>query len=220
MNHNRPTTVAGRPEARIAVREIDSEAELHQFLRWAAASGVGDPDFLIEQLLGFHRHGLLGNDLVTSRAAVRRTLDSHGVPAAAATRTTVTVALVDGELAGGIISGPTLWLLTRVIAVSPDHLLQALLRTSEIQVLAVDEQYRRIGAGTALVNSAIRASRALKAHLLYGRFPEEPRVSRLYRRCGLTSHPPGAAIDFGRLAGIDLTIDTCSEDRFVTHNLR
>ncbi|MGN2636505.1 GNAT family N-acetyltransferase [Nocardia takedensis] len=221
MTHYRRTTVdTGRPQRRIAVRDIDSEAELHQCLRWAAASGVGDPDFLVEQLLGFHRDGLLGSDLVTSRATLRRTLDGHGVPAAAATRTTVTVALVDGQLAGGIISGPTLWLLTRVIASSPDDLLLALMRTSEIQVLAVDEQHRRSGAGTALVNSAVRASRALKAHVLYGQFQDTPGLSRLARRCGFTTHPPGAAVDFGRLAGIDLTIDPSSEDRFVTHDLR
>lgn len=221
MTQYRPTTVnTDRPDPRIAVRDIDSEAELHQFVRWAAMSGVGDPDFLVEHLLGFHQDGLLGSDLITTRATVRRTLDTHGVPAAAATRTSASVAVVDGQLAGGILSGPTLWLLTRVIATSPDHLLLALLRTSEIQVLAVDEQHRRTGAGAALVNSAIRSSRALKAHVLYGQFPNTPPLLSFYHGCGLTVHTPGAAIDFGKLAGIDLTINTSSEGRFFTHNLR
>ncbi|WP_040713685.1 MULTISPECIES: GNAT family N-acetyltransferase [Nocardia] len=219
-HHHSATLDTDRGEPRIAVREIDSEAELHQFVRWAAMSGVGDPDFLVEQLLGFHQDGLLGSGHTSARATLRRTLDTHGVPAAAATRTSASVAVVDGEIAGGVISGPTMWLLTRVIANSPDHLLLALLRTSEIQVLAVDEQHRRTGAGAALVRSAIRSSRALKSHVLYGQFPNTPPLSTFYRSCGLTVHTPGAAIDFDSLAGLELRIYTSSEDRFFTHNLR
>ncbi|MET7772070.1 GNAT family N-acetyltransferase [Nocardia sp. NPDC005366] len=221
MTHHLSATLdTGRPDRRITVREIDSETELNQFVRWAAISGVGDPDFLVEYLLGYHQDGLLGSGHTNARATLRRTLDTHGVPAAAATRTTVSVAVVDGRIAGGVITGPTMWLLTRVLANTPDHLLLALLRTSEIQVLAVDEQHRRTGAGAALVRSAIRSSRALKAHVLYGQFPNTPRLSSFYRGCGLTVHTPGTAIDFDRLAGIELTIHTASEDRFFTHNLR
>ncbi|WP_216917625.1 GNAT family N-acetyltransferase [Nocardia noduli] len=219
-HHHSATLDTDRAEPRIAVREVDSEAELNQFVRWAAISGVGDPDFLVEYLLGFHQDGLLGSGHTSARTALRRTLDTHGVPAAAATRTTVSVAVVDGDLAGGVITGPTMWLLTRVIANSPDHLLLALLRTSEIQVLAVDEQHRRSGVGAALIRSALRSSRALKAHVLYGQFPNIPRLSSFYRGCGLTVHTPGAAIDFDQLAGIELRIHTASEDRFFTHNLR
>ncbi|MFC9965671.1 GNAT family N-acetyltransferase [Nocardia ignorata] len=216
----RTGTSTAHSSRRVAVREIDSEAELHQFVRWAAMCGLGDPDFLVEHLLGFHQEGLLGSDRTTHRATVRDTLDTHGVPAAAATRTTALVAVADGRIVGGILTGPTMWLLTRAIVSSPDHLLLALLRTAEIQVLAVDEQHRRTGIGTALVHAATAAARTMKAHVLYGRFPNTPTLTNFYRAAGLTVHHTGTTIEFTELAGIDLTVTPALEDRIFTHGLR
>ncbi|MGW5456712.1 GNAT family N-acetyltransferase [Nocardia sp. NPDC003979] len=212
----RTSTAATPSPSRVAVREIDSESELHQFRRWAAMCGFGDPDLLVEQLLGFHRDGLLGSD----RATVHDTLDTHGVPAAAATRTTALVAVADGSIVGGILTGPTMWSLTRAIVSNPDHLLLALLRIAEIQVLAVEENHRRLGVGTALVHAATAAARTMKAHMVYGEFPNTPTLTSFYRAAGLTVHHPDTAIEFSELAGIDLTLTPDPEDRVFTHGLR
>lgn len=219
-NTTHTDSTATDSRARVAVREIDSEAELHQFVRWAAMCGIGDPDYLVESLLGFHREGLLDSDRVTHRATVRNTLDTHGVPAAAATRTTALVAVADGRIVGGVLTGPTLWLLTRAIVISPDHLLLALLRTAEIQALAVDEPYRHTGIGTALVHAAAAAAKAMKAHVLYGQFPNTSALTSFYRAAGLTVRESGTAVQFNPLAGIDLTVTAAPEDRIFTHGLR
>jgi GNAT superfamily N-acetyltransferase len=208
------------PPSRVVVREIDSEAELEQFGRWADMCGTGAPDMLVEQLLGFHRDGLLGSDRTTHRATVRDTLDTHGVPAAAATRTTALVAVADGRIVGGILTGPTMWSLTRAIVSNPDHLLLALLRIAEIQVLVVEEDHRRIGIGTALIHAATAAARTMKAHMVYGEFPNTPTLTSFYRAAGLTVHHPESAIEFSELAGIDLTLTPDPEDRVFTHGLR
>lgn len=209
-------TTSSAPSRRIAVREIDSEAELHQFVDWAAMCGYGDPNLLVAQLTGFHRAGLLGSD----RTSVHDTLDTHGVPAAAATRTTALVAIADGRVVGGILTGPTLWLLTRAILSSPENLLLALLRTAEIQVLAVEENHRRCGIGTALIHAATAGARTMKAHVLYGQFPNTPTLTSFYRSVGLTVHHPETALEFTELAGVDLTLIPDPDDRIFTHALR
>ncbi|WP_216916752.1 GNAT family N-acetyltransferase [Nocardia noduli] len=209
-----------RPNPRIAVRSVDSESELHRFVGWSHESGVGDPEFLVDQLLGFHRNGLLGVAPDPTPHTIQEILDSHGVPSAAATRTTVAVAVLDGQLAGGIIAGPSIWLLTRVLANNPDQLLPALLRTVEIQVLAVADQHRRRGVGTALVRAALAAAQTMKAHVLHGQILDDPSLASFYRGCGLTVHRPGIGIDFTELAAIDLTVTIDDEQRFLTHVLR
>ncbi|WP_157978723.1 GNAT family N-acetyltransferase [Nocardia aurea] len=209
-----------RPPRRIAVRSVDSESELLRFVGWAQESGVGGPEFLVDQLLGFHHDGLLGVAADTTPRTIAETLDSHGVPSAAATRTTVAVAVLDGRLVGGIIAGPAVWLLTRVLANNPDQLLPALLRTVEIQVLAVDDQYQRRGVGTVLVRAALAAARTMKAHVLHGQILDDPSLASFYRGCGLTVHRPGTGIDFTELAAIDLTVTIDDEQRFLTRVLR
>ncbi|WP_040714194.1 GNAT family N-acetyltransferase [Nocardia takedensis] len=214
--HARSATVPRR----VAVRAIDSEAEIHQLTRWAAMSGIGDPDHLVEDLLEHHVDGLLGLDPAISPAVVSRTLDTHGVPAAAATRTTALVAVADGRIVGGILSGPTLWLLTRAVAAGHDHLLQALLRTTEIQVLAVDELHRRNGIGTALIRAAVAAARTMSTRVLYTRIPDTPAHTNFVRASGLTVHPPGAELDLYELAGLDLTLTPAPAERICTLRLR
>ncbi|MGW4370334.1 GNAT family N-acetyltransferase [Nocardia takedensis] len=205
---------------RVAVRAVDSEDEIHQFVRWAAMSGVADPDHLVQDLLEHHIDGLLGLDPATSRAVVRRTLDTHGVPAAAATRTTALVAVADGRIVGGLLCGPTLWLLTRAVAAGHDHLLQALLRTTEIQVLAVDEPHRRCGIGTALIRAAVAAARTMRTRVLYTQIPDTPAHTSFFHATGLTVHPPATELELHELAGLDLTLTPAHGERICTHRLR
>ncbi len=89
----------------IAVREIDSESELHLSGDWATMCGIDDPDYLVADLLGFHQDGL--------SVATEGPGPGHRMPCPRHTaslpplrsRTSDLVAVANGRLVGGVLSG-------------------------------------------------------------------------------------------------------------------
>lgn len=198
------------PEITVRATTTESELDRH-FRRWADMSGT-DPDY-IDNLIRFHRDGLLD----TGTDTLQTTLDTHqSILAAAATRTIVLLALLDGQPAGGLIAGPSAGLATLALLDDPDTLLPALRRITILQVLAVDPTHRHHGVGTTLMNAGTAAVTAIGTDVFYGDFPDDPTLTSFFRRCGLTVHAPGAIIDFAPHTDLHLSLTPETGSRFFT----
>ncbi|WP_280479027.1 GNAT family N-acetyltransferase [Nocardia asiatica] len=206
-----------RAAARLVVRRADSEGELRRFEQWSAMAGHSDPQMLVDLLIGSSWDGVLGSALTNSATErIQQLLDSRGgVPAAAAARTAVLVAVVDGYIAGGIIAGPSWPLLTRVMSADHDTLMAALLKTSELQIVGVDDEHRERGVGKALVEAAIDAARLAQANIFYGQFDtEREHLTSFYRSCRLTVQHPNLGLDFAEFVDIPAHLHATAEERY------
>ncbi|WP_249645244.1 GNAT family N-acetyltransferase [Nocardia sputi] len=213
---DRDNSLRSGSTGRLIVRRAESERELWRFEQWSAMAGHADPRMLVDLLIGFHRTAILGS-VLTSPATepIQQLLKSKGgVPAAVAARTAVLVAVLDGHIVGGIIAGPSWAVLTQVLSADRDKVMAALLKTSELQIVGVDDEHRERGVGKTLVDNAIDVARAAKARIFYGRFDTERRhLTSFYRSCGLTVQHPGIGLDFTDLADIPLYLPATTEER-------
>ncbi|WP_067837317.1 GNAT family N-acetyltransferase [Nocardia lijiangensis] len=208
-----PADLAARP----IVRRAEDDDELIGFHDLAVLAGVSDPNLLVRQLLTHSHDQILGASLDgTDPGRVIHALHNDGLPATVARRTMALAAVVDGQLVGGLVAGPSVQtLLQPAVQGRRDTLTAALLRTIEIQIVAVNAEHRHLGVGTALVRAAIDQARRANAHLVHGQFDtERTNLASFFRGCGFSVDLPTAGLDFATLADIDLQLTTTPEQRY------
>ncbi|MGW4370335.1 GNAT family N-acetyltransferase [Nocardia takedensis] len=214
MTEHTTTTRSAPTSARVTVRPVTSESELHEHVRrWAEMSGK-DPEY-VDALIEFQRQGLLG----TGPDTVAGAYAEWGLPAAAASATIVLCAAVDGLPVGGVIVAPSIGKAVQAVVDSddPDAAVPMLQHTTWMQVLAVDPEHRFRGIGTALVQAAVAAAAAMGARVLVGDFPDDPELISFFRGAGLTVPIPGPRVDSARHEGDDYAPEDAS--RVFTHSL-
>ncbi|WP_435592153.1 N-acetyltransferase family protein [Nocardia sp. bgisy118] len=203
--------------AQTIVRHAEHDDELIGLHSLAELAGVSDPNLLVRQLLTHSHDQTLGANLNnTDPGRVIHALHNDGLPAAVARRTMALVAVVDGQMAGGLVAGPSVQMLLQpAVEGRRDTLLAALLRTIEIQIVAVNAEHRHRGIGAALVRAAIDQARSANAQVVHGQFDtERTNLASFFRECGFRVDLPGTSLDFTALADIDLQLTATPEERY------
>ncbi|WP_280406599.1 GNAT family N-acetyltransferase [Nocardia carnea] len=189
------------------VRPARSAEELQEFEKWATMAEAGGPT-LAEELLQAHTAGNLSTalrDAHRSYEALLAGVMQNDFEAVAWSRTMALVATLKGEVVGGLLAGPSAQFLYDMaekhdLGVVP--VLDALLHTSKLHLVAVDDSQRRRGAGEALISTAVSTAYLSGAQILYGQFlTKNPGLAYFYGRQGFTLMPPETPLNFSAWMG-------------------
>lgn len=189
------------------VRPARTPEELSGFERWASMAGAGGPK-VAANLVHAHADGFLG-------AALRDPDSSHRMMVAAVTggdldavvwgRTEALVTTLNEEVVGGALVGPAAQFisdLSEAHDLGTTPVMSALLFTSKIHLVAVDEDHRKHGLGRALVSAATRLAYKGGVEILYGQFlTEDQGLADFYSRQGFIVMPPATPLNFSKWLG-------------------
>lgn len=170
-------------------------------------AGAGGPK-VAENLVRAHADGFLGEGLRDPDSSHRMMVSAvtgGDLDAVAWSRTTALVATLDGQVVGGTLAGPA----TQFIAdLAENHnldttaVMQALLFTSKLHLVAVDEDHRRRSLGRTLVNAATSAAYRGGVEILYGQFLTDNRgLAEFYQRQGFIVMAPAEPLNFAQWLG-------------------
>ncbi|WP_280487502.1 GNAT family N-acetyltransferase [Nocardia farcinica] len=186
------------------VRPARTPEELSGFERWASMAGAGGPK-VAQNLVRAHGDGFLGaglRDPDTSYRMMVSSLFGGDLDAVLWARTDALVATLDGHVVGGAMIGPAAQFISEVGEVhslGTTAVMQVMLFTSKLHLVAVDDDHRRHGLGRALVRAAAAAAYRGGVKILYGQFLTENRgLAEFYGRQGFTVMPPATPLNFSQ----------------------
>ncbi|WP_433716962.1 GNAT family N-acetyltransferase (plasmid) [Nocardia sp. CA-084685] len=189
------------------VRPARTTEELRGFERWAAMAGAGGPK-VTENLVHAHADRFLGEGLRdpdSSHRMMMSAVTGGDLDAVAWARTTALVATLDGQVVGGTLVGPASQFIADLAEkhnLDTTAVMQALLFTSKLHLVAVDEDHRRHGLGRAFVNAATSAAYRGGVEILYGQFlTEDPGLAEFYRQLGFILKAPAEPLNFAQWLG-------------------
>ncbi|WP_297622246.1 GNAT family N-acetyltransferase [Nocardia sp.] len=186
------------------VRPARTPEELSGFERWASMAGAGGPK-VAANLVSAHADGFLGEGLRDPDSSYRMmaaAVTGGDVDAVVWARTDALVATLDGQIVGGALVGPAAQFISdlgEAHDLSTTAVMQALLFTSKLHLVAVDDDHRRHGLGRALVHAATFSAYRGGVQILYGQFlTSDQGLADFYGRQGFTVMPPATPLNFSQ----------------------
>lgn len=186
------------------IRPARTSEELSGFERWASMAGAGGPK-VAAHLVHAHEDGFLGAALRDPDSSHRMLLSAvmnRDLDAVVWGRTAALVAVLDEEVVGGVLVGPAAQFIADLAEahdLGSGPVMRALLMTSKLHLVAVDEEHRKHGLGRALVDAATSLAYRGGAEILYGQFlTEDQGLADFYSRLGFIVMPPATPLSFAR----------------------
>ncbi|GGK69257.1 GNAT family N-acetyltransferase [Nocardia camponoti] len=186
------------------VRWARTSEDLAGFERWAEMAGAGGPK-LAANLVRAHADGFLAEGLRdpdTSHRMLMAAVTGNNLDAVVWARTAAVVATLDGQVVGGALVGPAAQFLSDLAErhhLGTTAVMQALLFTAKLHLVAVDDDHRGHGLGAALVRASTMAAYRGGVEILYGQYlTEDQELAKFYLRQGFTPNPPAAPLNFSQ----------------------
>lgn len=196
------------------MRPARTPEELSGFERWASMAGAGGPK-VADNLVHAHSDGILGAGLGDSDSSYRMMVSAvtgGDLNAVVWARTDALVATLDGQVVGGAMVGSAAQFISdlgEAHGLGTMAVMQAILFTSKLYLVAVDADHCRHGLGRALVRAAAPAARRGRVEILYGQFlTDDGKFGDFCGRQGFTVMPPATPLKFSQwLDGFMRTAD-------------